>query len=135
MKLAIFGSRTLSDERIDKIIQDKIEQYKPEAIITSGETSGVNEIARNKAKENKITLVLEFANNEKFAKGKYYHRCLEILKKASFALFIHDGVSRGTKNELDICKKMNIPFEYIKLDLNDEADLINIDWISHEFNI
>ena len=53
MRLAIFGSRTLSDERVEELIQLKIDELKPECIITSGETSGVNEIARAKAKENR----------------------------------------------------------------------------------
>lgn len=43
MKLAIFGSRTLSDERVEEFIQQKIDDLKPECIITSGETTGVNE--------------------------------------------------------------------------------------------
>lgn len=123
MRLAIFGSRTLSDERVEELIQLKIDELKPECIITSGETSGVNEIARAKAKENKIRLVLEFANNKKYAAGKYEHRSIEILKQCEFAIFIHDGQSKGTLNELAIAKKMRKRYEYIKLDYHDEADL------------
>ena len=93
MKLAIFGSRTLSDERVETYIQSKIEELQPDTIITSGETTGVNEIARNKARENKIRLILEFADNNKYAQGKYEHRSIEILKQADKALFIHAGIS------------------------------------------
>ncbi len=132
MKLAIFGSRTLTDERVENTIQDYIDKFQPECIITSGETSGVNEIARNKARENKITLVLEFANNKKYAQGKYEKRSIAILKRADMALFIHDGNSKGTKNELAICKKMNKPYEYIRIEYHDEADLqwneLNFNW-------
>ena len=132
MRLAIFGSRTLSDERIEEFIQLKIDELQPDQIITSGETSGVNEIARNKARENKITLVLEYANQKKFAAGKYEHRCIEILRKADYALFIHDGVSKGTNNELAICKKMRIQYEYKRFEMNDESDVtwneLNFKW-------
>jgi hypothetical protein len=134
MRLAIFGSRTLSDERVEELIQLKIDELKPECIITSGETSGVNEIARAKAKENKIRLVLEFANNKKYAAGKYEHRSIEILKQCEFAIFIHDGQSKGTLNELAIAKKMRKRYEYIKLDYHDEADL-NWDELKFEWPV
>lgn len=134
MRLAIFGSRTLSDERVEELIQLKIDELKPECIITSGETSGVNEIARAKAKENKIRLVLEFANNKKYAAGKYEHRSIEILKQCEFAIFIHDGQSKGTLNELAIAKKIRKRYEYIKLDYHDEADL-NWDELKFEWPV
>ena len=134
MRLAIFGSRTLSDERVEELIQLKIDELKPECIITSGETSGVNEIARAKAKENKIRLVLEFVNNKKYAAGKYEHRSIEILKQCEFAIFIHDGQSKGTLNELAIAKKMRKRYEYIKLDYHDEADL-NWDELKFEWPV
>ncbi len=132
MKLAIFGSRTLSDERVENLIQNKIDELKPECIITSGETTGVNEIARTKARDNKIRLILEFANNKKYAAGKYEHRSIEILKQCEFVIFIHDGQSKGTLNELAIAKKMHKRYEYIKLDYHEEADLnwdeLKFDW-------
>lgn len=134
MKLAIFGSRTLSDERVEDLIQKRINELSPECIITSGETTGVNEIARAKAKENKIRLVLEFANNKKHAAGKYEHRSIEILKQCEFAIFIHDGQSKGTLNELAIAKKMHKRYEYIKLDYHEEADL-NWDELKFEWPV
>ena len=123
MRLAIFGSRTLSDDRVEQTIQRFIDELKPDEIITSGETTGVNEIARSKARENKITLILEFANRQKYAAGLYEHRSIEILKKCDYAIFIHDGQSKGTLNKFAIAKKMRIKNEYIKIDYHEEADL------------
>lgn len=128
MRLAIFGSRTLCDERVENAIQEKIDLLKPDCIVTSGETSGVNEIARDKARENKITLVLEYANGKKYAKGKYEHRSIAIMKNADMVLFIHDGESIGTANELKICKKMKLPFDYVKIERNDAEDIEWADW-------
>ncbi len=132
VRLAIFGSRSLCDYRVDDLIQEKIIELRPKCIITSGETSGVNEIARIKARENKITLILEYANREKYAAGMYEHRCIEILKQCNYILFIHDGKSKGTKNEIIIAKKMGIKFEYHKMDLNNDYDLnlpeLKFDW-------
>ena len=45
MKLAIFGSRTLCDERIAEIIQQNINELSPTEIITSGKSRGtMNEL-------------------------------------------------------------------------------------------
>ncbi len=132
MKLAIFGSRTLTDDRIENVIQQKIEELKPDVIITAGETAGVNEIARIKARENKITLILEWADNNKYAAGKYERRSINILKQSDYALFIHDGNSKGTINELEIAKKMKVKYDYNLIEYSDEADvqwdISNLKW-------
>jgi len=132
MKLAIFGSRTLCDDRVVELIQKYIDELGPELIITSGETSGVNEIARSAARNNKTALHLEFADNKKYAGGKYEHRSINILKLCDRALFIHDGNSKGTRNELAVCKQMNKPYIYERLDINEEEDSkwdnLTIDW-------
>jgi hypothetical protein len=121
-KLTIFGSRTLTDNRVSEIINNAIEKHKPEVILTSGETAGVCEVARKIAAKKAITLTLKFANNEKYAAGKYASRCEQILKESDFVVFIHDGVSKGTKNEITMAKKMKIPFDYHELSLIDEDD-------------
>ena len=123
MNLTIFGSRTLTDTRVENIIQDKISELKPDAIITSGETAGVCAIARKKARENSIKLILEFANNEKYSAGKYHHRAIAILKQTDYVLFIHDGVSKGTKNEIALAVKMNKKHEVHTISLTDEEDI------------
>lgn len=108
-----------------------IKQLEITRIITSGETSGVCEVARKYAENNKLDLLVKFANNEKYAAGKYEHRCVSILQESEFVLFIHDGVSKGTQNEIKMAKKMGKTIFYNKIDLLDEDEYsfnLDINW-------
>lgn len=124
MKLTIFGNRTLRDSRCKEIIYKFLEKNDVTEIHTSGETSGICELAREIAKTEAITLVLKFADNKKYAAGKYEHRAKDILKHSDFVIFIHDGMSKGTLNELKMAQKLKIPFEYHKIELTDEDDYL-----------
>jgi hypothetical protein len=112
MKLAIFGSRSLKCEKTAQVIVRAIEKYNPSVIITAGETLGVCELARIIARITSVPLKLYWLNEKRCA-GKYHWRSVGVLNECDFCLFIHDGKSKGTKNEIDVCKKMNKLFECI----------------------
>lgn len=114
MKLAIFGSRTLYDDRVKNIILTEIEKFNPSEIVTSAIIEGVCKMARDICQKNAIPLKLHFIN-PKYAQGKYDHRSKAVLNDCDFVIIIHDGISKGTTNELNIAIKMNIPYEYYKL--------------------
>lgn len=100
MRLTVHGSRTLSDERVRIIIL--------EAIVTHGEPEGVCALARKIAQERAIPLTLHFLNF-RFLRGAFEHRSKAVLRDGDFALFIHDGQSRGTQHELRLAEKMGLP--------------------------
>jgi len=114
--LCIFGSRSLVGESVERIIHQEIELYKPEMIITSGNTYGVCEVGRDIAKTLCIPLKVHFINNTKYAQGKYEHRSKAILKETDFCIFIHDGKSKGTLNEMKLCDKLGVKYKYFKID-------------------
>lgn len=91
-------------------------------IITSGETSGVCEVARNFARNYKIALMTMFANNDKYGPGKYEARCIEILNNCDKLILIHDGISKGTANEMEMAKKLKVEYDYYRIDILDEVD-------------
>lgn len=113
--LCFHGSRSLKDERVKIIILEMIEKYKPTTILTSAEPGGVCEIARQVAKEQAIPLKVYFLNF-KYLKGAFEHRSKDTLLDTDYVVFIHDGESKGTMNELKLAKKLNIPYLYYKLD-------------------
>jgi len=115
-KLAVFGSRGLLDDRIEKIIKDTILEVSAAEIITAGETEGVCGVARRLCSKIKMPIKLIYYNTEKYAAGAFERRSKEILKESDFILLIHDGVSKGTTHELELIKKMNKPFKYIKVE-------------------
>lgn len=108
MRLGIHGSRSLSDERIKIIILEEIEKHKPNFIVTHAEPDGVCSVARAVSKDLGIPLCLHFLNF-KFLRGAFEHRSKDVIKDSDFSVFIHDGESKGTNNEIALAKKMEVP--------------------------
>jgi hypothetical protein len=141
LKLAFQGSRSLKNRKgeVLKIIEAEIKKHKPEIIITSGEPDGVCRIAQLYCRQNKITLKLYYASFRKHARGAWHHRSKAIIGEADYIIFIHDGKSRGTRNELKMAIKFGKLYKYYRLDnmghkQNDEAEIEkDWDWNDNEF--
>lgn len=112
--LSFHGSRTLKDERVKIIILEEIKKHNPTTIITHAEPGGVCQIARNLCKEKAIPLKVYFLNF-KYLRGAFEHRSKDVLDDSDYSVFIHDGKSKGTANELKLSKKMNVPHSCHKL--------------------
>lgn len=132
IKLIIFGSRSLYNEESKRIIIDIINELGPVEIITSGETRGVCEIARDIAKQFAIPLKLHWLNRDKYAGGIFEHRARECLMDGNYCLLIHDGISKGTMNEYKIAQKMGIKCKYITI--NNELIQYTLTQTRFEFN-
>ena len=104
-RLSFHGSRTLKDERVRIIILEEIEKHQPTTIVTHAEPEGVCELARQIAREKAIPLKLHFLNF-KYLRGAFERRSKEILRDCDFSVFIHDGRSKGTANEISLAEKM-----------------------------
>lgn len=111
MRLAVCGSRTLKDERVKIILMEEIEAYGITQITTHAEPEGVCGVARTLAREKAIPLKLHFLNF-KYLRGAFEHRSRDVFKDCDRCVFIWDGKSKGTSNELKMCKKMNIPHSF-----------------------
>ena len=129
MKLCFFGSRNLYNDFCKQIIIKEIEILKPDFIITSGDANGICKLAIDTAKQLPIPVELHFLNNAKYAAGMYEHRSKHILQRTDFIIFIHDGKSQGTKNEIKIADKMNIKYKYYEIGMtnlnNNEFYFVN----------
>ena len=108
MKLSIHGSRTLYDERVRIIILEELERHQPTVIITHAEPEGVCEVARDICREKAIPLKLYFLNF-RYLRGAFERRSKDVLRDSDYAIFIHDGSSKGTHNEILLAEKMGIP--------------------------
>jgi len=115
MKLSVHGSRTLSDERVKILLMEEIETHGITEIVTHAEPDGVCKVARDLCREKAIPLKLHFLNF-KYLRGAFEHRSKDVLNDGDRAIFIHDGISKGTANELKLAEKMNIPFTYHELE-------------------
>lgn len=111
MKLSVHGSRTLNDERVKIILMEEIETYEITEIVTHAEPGGVCQVARDLCREKAIPLKLHFLNF-KYLRGAFEHRSRDVLKDGDRAIFIHDGKSKGTSNEVKLARKMNVPYTF-----------------------
>ena len=111
MKLSFHGSRTLKDERVRIIILEEIKKHNPDVVVTHAEPEGVCEMARKICREKAIPLKLHFLNF-KYLRGAFEHRSKAVLLDSDYAIFIHDGHSKGTSNEQKLADKMGISSTY-----------------------
>lgn len=118
MKLGVFGSRTLRGDRVAAIILDELEKTKADTIVTTQEPRGVCTVAQNIAKEEHKVLELHFLNN-RYLGGMFSKRSEAVIKSADKILLIHDGVSKGTSNELEAVKKAKKPYRYEVLEIDE----------------
>lgn len=114
-RLAIFGSRTLLSTKVFDFMVSEITRLAPAEIVTAAEPAGVCELAQKAAKQLKIPLKVHYADNDKYAAGKYERRSIAVLSSCDICLFLHDGTSKGTKNEIAVAKRLKKPFIYHKI--------------------
>ena len=114
-KLAVFGSRSIIDARAKMVINETLQQYGTiTTIVTTQEPRGVCEVAQATAKENSLILELHFLNFRN-GRGAFCKRSDEVIKASDYVLLIHDGISHGTKNELEYTKKSGKPYRYVTM--------------------
>ena len=114
MKIGIFGSRSLHDNRVKTLILEEMDRYNADTIVTTQEPKGVCTVAQNVAKFEHYILELHFLDF-KYRAGAYEHRSDAVIAASDRILLIHDGISHGTRNELARCKKAKIPYNYVIL--------------------
>jgi len=132
MRLCIFGTRSFYDnQEASRIIDEEIKNLNPSMIITAGDADGICRLAIEKAKLHSIPCELHFLNRLKYAQGMYHHRSLEVIQSSDFVLFIHNGESKGTKNEIELAKKIGKACKYYKI--NDEPVFSVTDYETEEF--
>ena len=117
-RLAVFGSRSLYDERVAETILEAVDAMKPAAIVTAAEPHGVCEVARRVAAALPLPLHLHFLDKAHRSAGAWHWRSMAVYRNADHVLLIHDGESQGTSNELALAIKMKLPYIYIKLEVD-----------------
>lgn len=102
MKLAIVGSRTINNIKLDEFIPKNV------TTIISGGAMGVDTLARNYARKHGLKLIEYFPDYEKYGKIAPLKRNILIIEEADCVLACWDEKSRGTKFVIDECQKRNI---------------------------
>ena len=110
--LLIFGSRTLHGYNVIELINRYVQKYEPNFIITALESDGVCQEARNYLMHHRLGITfIGYTRDELRATGMFDDRSKKAIKTAERALFIWDGISKGTKHEIDLAKKYYLPYD------------------------
>ncbi len=112
-RLSFHGSRSLTLAECKSIILAEFEKHMPETVVTHGEPLGVCAYARQLSKQNGISLKLHHLQHYRL-KGQFHWRSVSVLEDSEYAIFIHDGISQGTANEMALAKKMGLPYTYYR---------------------
>jgi hypothetical protein len=104
MRLAVIGSRTIIDEESVFEVLDSY-KYKISVLITGGAT-GIDQIAEKWALKNAIRTIIYLPDWDKYGKSAGIIRNKLIADDCDQCLAFWDGVSKGTKNTIDLCVKL-----------------------------
>jgi nitric oxide synthase oxygenase domain/subunit len=115
MRLAIFGSRSLFGSAVRSVLAEYIDKHGATEIITAGEPQGVCDEARHVSKELSIPIKMHWLNAKERCAGKYHWRSVAVLSDCDSCLFLHDGKSKGTANEIKVAVKLGVAHEVITM--------------------
>ena len=125
-KLCVFGSRSIKDARVYMILQEFLNQNPNfDTIVTTQEPQGVCRLAQMFAKKNGMPLELHFLNFRNGA-GAFDCRSKAAIKASDYALVIFDGISKGSTNEINSCKKAKLNHTIIELDASKPTDNVEV---------
>lgn len=110
-KLLVCGSRSISDaawikEQISLYVKE-LNIWLFELSVIEGGAKGVDSFAGEWAIENEVPLEIFKPDWKRFGKGAGVVRNKQMVLAADFVLILWDGISKGTKNDIDLCKKEN----------------------------
>ena len=107
MKIAVVGSRQVLDE---PVIQKVLDTYlgKMTVLITGG-AKGVDTLAERWARKNDIPVEVYLPDWKNLGRAAGIVRNRAMVMECHECIAFWDGISKGTKSTIDMCKKQNKP--------------------------
>ena len=107
MKVAVVGSRTLTNIELGRYISEDAEE------IVSGGAVGVDSCAAEYARRKGLRLTEILPQYERYGRGAPIVRNKEIVDYADRVLVFWDGSSKGTRSVIRYAEKIGKPVEVI----------------------
>ncbi len=107
MRVAVFGSRSLSVEKIDEFLPKEISE------IVSGGAKGIDACAVEYAKKKGLSYKEFLPNYARFGRAAPLKRNEQIAEYADLGIVFWDGVSRGTAYTASLFRKKEKPIIFI----------------------
>lgn len=118
MKLMVCGSRSITDttwvfEQIDNLIKEKSINLS-DLILVDGGAKGVDTYAAHWANSKQVQIEWYRPDWAHYGRGAGIVRNKLMVQASDFCLILWDGVSKGTKNDIDLCIKFNKAYKVVK---------------------
>ena len=110
MKIAVVGSRNLTNIEIDKYITEDVDE------IVSGGAIGVDSCAAEYAKRRGLKLTEFFPQYDKYGRAAPIVRNKDIVNYADKIIVFWNGSSKGTLSVIKYAQKIGKPLEIVKLE-------------------
>ena len=107
MKIAVVGSRNITNISLDKYISEDTKE------IVSGGAIGVDHCAAEYAKKKGLLLTEFLPEYNRYGRGAPIVRNKKIVDYADKIIILWNGTSKGTLSVIDYAKKVGKPFEII----------------------
>lgn len=118
MKLVVAGSRGFNDyARMKEHLDFILTVYRclgEDITIVCGMARGADMLAHKWATENNVAIIEMPADWDTHGKAAGHIRNEEMAQVATHVIVFWDGVSRGTKNMIDMAKKYKRPLEIVR---------------------
>jgi hypothetical protein len=116
MKLAIVGSRCFNDYPLmEKTISELFKEEEIEQIISGG-AKGADTLAEQWAKNHKKELRIIIPSWASLGRAAGFERNVQIVKDSDIVLVFWDSISKGSKHDIDLCKRYAKECHVIKFD-------------------
>ena len=117
-KLLVCGSRSITDaawvsEQISALIAEKGFPLSDLTLIEGG-AKGVDAMCKAWAIANGVPIETHKADWARYGRGAGHRRNADMVVAANCVLILWDGISTGTKNDIDLCKKNNKNYKLVK---------------------
>lgn len=120
--LAIIGSRSFNDWLLCLTIADEIvSEYPTIDTIVSGGAKGADKLGHKFSRYKRFKYKEFLPNWDKYGKSAGMIRNRTIIDNSDYALIFWDGLSKGTKNSIDLVINKKIPYRIVMVD--DDPDL------------
>lgn len=116
--VSIMGSRTLTEKQCLTALKEIMIELNPRRLVIPAEPEGACAAARKFAINTQTESFLICKQIQR-AGGMYEARTEIVLAESDCCVFLHDGKSKGTKNEIGKCIELEIPYIYYVLDGDD----------------
>ena len=101
----VCGSRSITEKaKIFETLNHYLSEQ--DLLIISGGAKGVDSIAEEWAAKNKIPVKQFKPDWKKYGRGAGIVRNKLMVEESDFVLIFWDGISKGTKSDIDFCKKL-----------------------------